>query len=121
MTKNVSIIHKTVAKRIASGWPDNVAKIIVRAWSDPGYKKRLLTVPGHHGESEEQARERTRAALAEEGINIAEASLVVLNEQEFESYTAKEGEDVLALPEPIGAGRSLKEAKEALVLHCWGV
>jgi hypothetical protein len=119
MAVNPPFIDPDDADKIAKGWPDNVADVILHAWSNNAYRTNLLTYPLQKGETEAQARERTKKQLSDRGIDISRP--VVLTQAEFLAYAPKAEEVVLILPEPFGKGTSLNDAKHAMVFHCAGV
>lgn len=119
MAVNPPFIDPQDADKIAAGWPDNVAEVILYAWSNPPYRRDLLTYPLQKGETEDQARQRTKNKLFERGIDISQP--VVLTRAEFLAYAPRADEVVLLLPDPFGKGTSLNDAKHAMVFHCLGV
>jgi hypothetical protein len=119
MAVNPPFFNKADADKIAGGWPDNVAKVIVLAWTKKGFKEDLLTYPLHAGETDAQARARTKKKLFDNKIDVQKP--VVLAAEAFKTYQPHKDEVVLILPEPIGAGKALRDAKEVMLLHCLGV
>jgi hypothetical protein len=101
---------------------DDLANVIVEAWSNPEYKKRLLTIPS--GSPKDYAisgvdRTRTKNALEEKGIVLDEP--IVLTVRQFATYKmTSKTEIVFPLPEPRGK-KSRADALKKMEEHSLGV
>jgi hypothetical protein len=100
----------------------DLANVIVEAWSNPEYKKRLLTIPS--GSPKDYTisvpdRTRTKNALEEMGIFLDEP--VVLTIRQFATYKmTSKTEVVFPLPEPRGK-KSRADALKKMEEHALGV
>jgi hypothetical protein len=91
---------------------DALAAVIVRAWSDQGFKARLLSGANLTNKA------NTKAALEEAGISLTD--VVVLSPEEYEGYTRTKGQIVFVLPDPIGKP-SMETARIAMASTCDGI
>ncbi len=92
---------------------DALAAVIVQAWSDPGFKARLLSGASLSNKAS------TKTALEEMGISLTD--VVVLSPGEYEAYTrATKGQTVFVLPDPIGKP-SMETARIAMASTCAGI
>jgi hypothetical protein len=91
---------------------DALAAVIVRAWSDQGFKARLLSGANLSNKSS------TKAALEEMGLSLTD--VVVLSPEEYEGYSPTKGQLVFALPHPIGKP-SMETARIAMATTCDGI
>jgi len=101
---------------------DDLANVIVEAWSNPEYKKRLLTIPSGSPKDYKISgadRTRTKKALEEMGIFLDEP--IVLTVRQFATYKmTSKTEIVFPLPEPLGK-KSRAEALKKMEEHALGV
>ena len=98
---------------------ENLARAIVRAWSDNAFKTRLLTFESGHADFQKPNFESSRAALAEVDIFIERA--VVLTQQQYTGYKKKDKEIIFVLPDPLGSTYSLATAQVAMAATCVGM
>jgi hypothetical protein len=91
---------------------DALAAVIVQAWSDPGFKARLLSGADLSNKSS------TRTALEEMGISLTD--VVVLSQGEYEEYTPAKGQVVFVLPDAIGKP-SMETARIAMASTVAGI
>ena len=93
-----------------------LAKVIAKAWSDPDYRTRLLTIPhgAHDGyKITDDDRARTKKALKE--MNIVLSDPVVLTPSQFATYEmASTTEVVFPLPDHHGGLASMHEVNAAM-------
>lgn len=91
---------------------DTLAALIVQAWTDHGFKARLLSGANLTNKAS------TKAALEEVGISLTDA--VVLSPAEFAGYTPTQGQIVFVLPDPIGKP-SMETARIAMASTACGI
>lgn len=89
-----------------------LAAVIVRAWSDVGFKARLLSGADLGNTAS------TRAALEDAGIILTD--VVVLTPEQYEGYTPKKGQTVFVLPDSIGKP-SMDTARIAMAETVFGI
>jgi hypothetical protein len=106
---------------------DSLAMAIVRAWSDPEYKRRLLTFPekdeADWSKIKDPARRemirKSSKALAE--VDVFLEMPVVLTSEQYDDYKPKAKKEVVfVLPDPIG-GNSLETARIAMAVQVRGM
>lgn len=101
---------------------DDLANVIVEAWSNPEYKKRLLTIPSGSPKGYTISgvdRTRTKNALEEKGIVLDEP--IVLTVRQFATYKmTSKTEIVFPLPQPRGK-KSRADALKKMEEHSLGV
>jgi len=98
---------------------DALALAIVRAWSDNGFRNRLLTFPVN---MQTPQVDNTRAALREVGISIEPPlTPVVLTQQQYSTYTRLQNDIIFVLPDPIGSIHSFYNAQLAMSITCMGM
>jgi hypothetical protein len=94
---------------------DALAAVIVKAWSDPGFKARLLSGANHSN------KDSTKAVLEQAGISLND--VVVLTPKEYKEHKGKkrkEGQFVFVLPDTIGKP-SMETARIAMAVHVDGI
>jgi hypothetical protein len=100
----------------------DLANVIVEAWSNPDFKKRLLTIPSGSPKDYRISgadRTRTKNALEEMGIILDEP--IVLTVKQFATYKmTSKTEVVLPLPEPRGK-KTRADALKKMEEHALGV
>jgi hypothetical protein len=97
---------------------DALAAVIVRAWSEPAFRNRLVTGPSPN----DVARDACKAALREAGISLRD--VVVLTEDQVEDYEPAEGhenETAFVLPNPISDAPSMDTARIAMAATVDGI
>lgn len=101
---------------------EDLANVIVEAWSNPEYKKRLLTISSGSPKDFKISgadRTRTKKALEEMGIFLDEP--IVLTVRQFATYKmTSKTEIVFPLPEPRGK-KSRADALKKMEEHALGV
>jgi hypothetical protein len=102
-----------------------LALAIVRAWSEPNYKSRLLSFSEtEHGNFANPNHTNSSAALAEVGVYIGEP--VILTEKQYPEYLnfVKGGpipKALFVLPETLGGTFNIATAQTAMSMVCRGM
>jgi hypothetical protein len=91
---------------------DALAAVIVRAWSDQGFKARLLSGANLSNKA------NTKTALEEVGIFLTD--VVVLSPEQYEGHTRAKGQTVFVMPDAIGRP-SMETARIAMASTCCGI
>jgi hypothetical protein len=112
---------------------EGLARAILRAWQDDGYKQRLLSFPTNATQISKRDYESTREALREVGVDPDLPNLVVLTPYQFAELVQAETIDrsgpyrgrrltdvVLVLPEPFGLKRP-QDVQTAMVAATLGI
>ena len=103
----------------------NLALAIVRAWSEPGYRDRLLTFKGAYTLASKPAADdysRTSKALLEVGISLAKPVVLTFPQYNAPGYKKVEDEVVFVLPDNLTAtGFNLPGAEIAMIVTPLGM
>lgn len=106
---------------------DNLAEAIVRAWSDPSYRKNLLTFGDDNAANWEaypnqrqSMLRKTSQALEEVGIFLNNA-VVLTPGRQYDTYAKQDEEIVFVLPDIPGRTPSLATARIAMAVHIDGI
>lgn len=106
---------------------DNLAEAIVRAWSDPSYRKDLLTFGDDNAANWEaypnqrkSMLRKTSLALEEVGVFLNNAVVLTPGTQ-YDTYVKQDEEIVFVLPSQPGRTPSLATARVEMAIHIDGI
>ena len=113
---------------------DNLAKAIVRAWSDKSFEEQLLTFGRgtsadwsiYLPDIQTSMLLKTSGALAQVDVYLERAVVLTVDQyawysDRYKTYQEQPGQFIFVLPEPVGRAPSLATAEVAMAVHPCGI